>query len=58
MALEFNEDSKLEEKYANGEFILVYFSAVRNVKIDIPTNVPKVTLKDYYSTDFKNGKAS
>ena len=48
MKLEFKNGSLIEQKYADGKFILAYFKATRNVKIDIPTNVPKVVLKETY----------
>jgi len=45
----FNEENTIYEKYVKGEFILAYFNATRNVKIDIPTNVPKMQLQETYS---------
>ena len=41
------EDSILE-KYRKGEYIFAYFNATRNVRIDIPTNVPKIQLQEQY----------
>lgn len=51
LQLVFNEYNDILEKYAKGEYILAYFNATRNVKIDIPTNVPKLELKDKYSME-------
>lgn len=44
----FCHNSTIAEKYAKGEFVLAYFNATRNAKIDIPTNVPKIQLQDRY----------
>ncbi|APM38300.1 hypothetical protein [Clostridium kluyveri] len=47
----FLEGNEILEKYEKGEFILAYFNATRNVKIDIPTNLPKLQLKEKYNQD-------
>lgn len=47
--IRLNDVSNINEKYLNGEFILAYFNATRNIKIEIPTNVPKIELQDKYN---------
>lgn len=54
--IEFCKDSLLLEKYEKGEFIIAYFSATRNVKIDIPNSVPKIELQDKYAIQEDIGK--
>lgn len=49
--IEFNQDSTMVEKYIAGEYILAYFNATRNVRIDILTNVPKIQLQDKYNIE-------
>lgn len=44
----FNNESEIVKKYREGKFILAYFNATRNVKMDIPTNIEKVQLKEKY----------
>ncbi len=44
----FCEDENIKEKYDKGEFVLAYFNATRNAKIDIPESVPKIQLQDKY----------
>lgn len=44
----FGDNTMLLEKFSRGEFVLAYFTATRNVKIDIPKNVPKIQLQDQY----------
>lgn len=47
----FGDITLLFEKFSRGEFVLAYFSATRNVKIDIPINVPKIQLQDKYGIE-------
>lgn len=44
----FNNESEIVKKYREGKYILAYFNATRNVKMDIPTNIEKVQLKEKY----------
>lgn len=52
----FGDDTNILERYTNGEFVLAYFNATRNAKIDIPTNVPKIQLKEKYGINENIGK--
>ncbi len=45
----FNDESEIVKKYREGKYILAYFNATRNVKMDIPTNIEKVQLKEKYN---------
>lgn len=46
----FNDDlSEINQKCVTGKCILAYFTATRNVKIDIPTSVPKIEFKNNYN---------
>lgn len=54
--IEFDEQNAILEKYEKGEFILAYFSATRNVKIEIPTNVPKIELQEKYNMEENIGR--
>lgn len=56
LQIEFNKADELVEKYRKGEYILAYFNATRNVKIDIPTNVPKIQLQEKYAIQENIGK--
>lgn len=56
LQIAFNKADELVEKYRKGEYILAYFNATRNVKIDIPTNVPKIELQEKYSIQENIGK--
>lgn len=44
----FDDNNTVIEKYRHNEFILAYFNATRNAKIDIPESVPKIQLEDKY----------
>ncbi len=48
LQLVFNKPEEIADKYIKGEYILAYFSATRNVRMDIPTNVPKIQLQEKY----------
>lgn len=54
--IKFDERNAILEKYEKGEFVLAYFSATRNVKIEIPTNVPKVQLQEKYNMEENIGR--
>lgn len=56
LQIEFNKADELVEKYRKGEYILAYFNATRNIKIDIPTNVPKIQLQEKYDIQENIGK--
>lgn len=45
----FNDESEIVKKYREGKYILAYFNSTRNVKMDIPTNIEKVQLKEKYN---------
>lgn len=54
--VEFDKKFAMLQKYQKGEFILAYFSATRNVKIEIPTNVPKIQLQEKYNMEENIGR--
>lgn len=51
LEVKFNKNTLIYEKYLEGQFILAYFKATRNAKIDIPKNVPKIQLQDRYGIE-------
>lgn len=48
LEVKFNKNTLILEKYLEGQFILAYFKATRDAKIEIPKNVPKIQLQDRY----------
>ena len=54
--VEFDKKFAMLQKYQKGEFILAYFSATRNVKIEIPTNVTNIQLQEKYDMEENIGR--
>lgn len=52
----FNNYLEIYDKYRKGEFILAFFNATRNVKIDIPTHIPKIELQEKYGLQENIGR--
>lgn len=51
IAIDVNNIASIAKKYSDGEYILAYFNATRNIKINIPTSVLNIQLRDKYDIE-------